>query len=239
MGQFNLAEHFLHYFEVVPVRDENARRAVFRLRYAVYCEELHFEDGATFPDGEERDEFDPHSHFALLRHRETGTSAGCVRLITNHSNPNLEFPFEKVCRGRFHLDRYNPETVNRDRIGEISRLAVHSNFRRRRGEASTPEGTSEPTAYFGGERHYPLVAMGLFLSASALALNQGLERALVMMEPRLARLLGSCGILFTQVGDVIDYHGRRGPFQITGEELHDTLRAESRPLLEHLRDVLG
>ena len=65
------------------------------------------------------------------------------------------------------------------------------------------------------------------------------DRALVMMEPRLARLLNSCGIKFTQVGEVIDYHGRRGPFCITREELLQNLQADSEQLLQSLIRTLG
>jgi len=238
MSNFNLAEHFSQYFEAIPVRDAAMRREVFRLRYAVYCEELGFENPEAFPEGEESDEYDAHSVFALLRHRESGRSAGCVRLILADVDPQLRFPFELVCENHLDLSRYDPSAIPRRSIGEISRLAVHQNFRRRRGESSSPEGTAEADAFFGGERHYPLVAMGLFLSASALALNLGLTQVVVMMEPRLARLLSTCGIRFTQVGDVIDYHGRRGPFRITGNELLENLSPESHALLEILRKTL-
>ena len=80
--------------------------------------------------------------------------------------------------------------------------------------------------------------MGLFLSASALALNAGLERALVVMEPRLARLLGSAGIPFTQVGEVISYRGRRATFSITREELLGNLHPECKHLLEQFVHTL-
>lgn len=234
-----LARHFDEYFEVVPVHDAEARREVFRLRYAVYCEELAYEDKNVFPDGEERDPYDDDAQFALLRHRASGRSAGCVRLIVNARSPDLRFPFEAACAGRLDTRLIDPERLDRDRIGEISRLAVHQDFRRRKGESETPEGSTEPADHFGGNRRYPLIAMGLFLSATALAMNSGLDQVLVMMEPRLARLLGSCGIRFTQVGEVIDYHGRRGPFRITREELLGNLNAESelllRVLLERLR----
>lgn len=233
-----LADHFDEYFEVLPVRDAEARREVFRLRYAVYCEELAYEDKSVFPDGEEHDGFDEDSQFALLRHRASGRSAGCVRLIVNARSPALRFPFESACAGRLDSRLVDPGRLDRDRLGEISRLAVHQDFRRRKGESETPEGASESADHFGGSRRYPLIAMGLFLSATALAMNSGLDQVLVMMEPRLARLLGSCGIRFTQVGEVIDYHGRRGPFRITREELLANLGPDSAPLLQLLLDRL-
>lgn len=235
----SLCEHFDAYFDVVPAKSVEARREVFRLRYAVYCEELAYEDRAVFPDGEERDAFDDDAEFALLRHRATGRAVGCVRLIVTTRRPDLRFPFEKACAGRLDPALLDVDRLDRSRAGEISRLAVHQDFRRRKGEAETPEGApGDPGDHFGGSRRYPVIAMGLFLAATALAINGGLEQVLVMMEPRLARLLGSCGIRFTRVGEVIEYHGRRGPFRITRQELLGHLNPDATALLEAMIERL-
>jgi len=239
MSSFSLARHFDEYFEIAPVRDQASRDEVFRLRYAVYCQELAYEDPTAFPNGQERDPYDDDSEFALLRHRASGRAAGCVRLIVNSRRPDLRFPFEQVCSGTLHADKLDLQRVDRNTMGEISRLAVHQDFRRRQGEAGSPEGITEPASHIGSDRRYPLVAMGLFLSASALALNRGLDQVVVMMEPRLARLLSGCGIAFTQVGDVIDYHGRRGPFRITRTELLANMQSESEQLLRLLIGALA
>ena len=239
MMNASMVEHFDAHFEVVPVRDEATRREVFRLRFSVYCEELAYEDVNAFPDGEEHDDFDDDSQFALLRHRATGRAAGCVRLIVTTHKPELHFPFESACAGRLDPKFNDPETFDRTRVGEISRLAIHQDFRRRKGESHTPEGASEPQSHVDGNRRYPLIAMGLFLSAAALAMNGGLEQVVVMMEPRLARLLTACGIRFTPVGEVIDHHGRRGPFQICPADLNHTLPPDSLELLQSLIRTLS
>ena len=193
----------------------------------------------AFPDGEEHDAFDEDSGFALLRHRATGRAAGCVRLIVTAHKPGLHFPFEGVCAGRLDPEFNDPESFDRTQVGEISRLAIHQDFRRRKGESDTPEGASEPQSHVDGNRRYPLIAMGLFLSAAALAMNGGLEQVVVMMEPRLARLLTACGIRFTPVGEVIDHHGRRGPFQICPADLNHTLPPDSLELLQSLIRTLS
>ena len=239
MMNTSMVEHFDAHFEVVPVRDAATRREVFRLRFSVYCEELAYEDVDAFPDGEEHDAFDEDSGFALLRHRATGRAAGCVRLIVTTHNPELHFPFEGVCAGRLDPEFNDPESFDRTQVGEISRLAIHQDFRRRKGESHTPEGASEPKSHVDGNRRYPLIAMGLFLSAAALAMNSGLEQVVVMMEPRLARLLAACGIRFTPVGEVIDHHGRRGPYQICPADLHQTLPPDSLELLRTLIRTLN
>lgn len=239
MMNTSMVEHLDTHFEVVPVRDAATRREVFQLRFSVYCEELAYEDVNAFPDGEERDAFDADSQFALLRHRATGRAAGCVRLIVTTHNPALRFPFEGVCAGRLDPDLNDPERFDRNQVGEISRLAVHQDFRRRKGESNTPEGASEPESHVDGNRRYPLIAMGLFLSAAALAMNGGLDQVVVMMEPRLARLLAACGIRFTSAGEVLDHHGRRGPFRICPADLNHTLPPDSLGLLHSLVRTLG
>lgn len=238
----SLATHFDLHFEALPVDDEATRREVFRLRYAVYCEERGYEPPSAFPNGEEHDAYDADSTFALIRHRASGRAAGCVRLITNERTPELHFPFEQLCSGRLDARYIDPEQLARDRLGEISRLAVHQDFRRRRIDAAdTPQasaGALTAEILHEGARRYPLVAMGLFLSASALALNAGLDQALVVMEPRLARLLGSAGIPFTQVGELITYRGRRAPFRITRDELLGNLHPECEHLLQQFVHTL-
>lgn len=232
-----LTDHFDEYFEAVPAFTETARAEVFRLRHAVYCKELGYEDPAAFPDGLERDGYDDDAVYMLVRHRASGRSAACVRLIHNHRTPALRFPFEGPCAGRLDKRLLDLDTLDRRHCGEISRLAVHADFRRRVGEADTRVGGDRHTSA-GPPRRYPLLPMGLFLGASALGLNLGLEQAFVMMEPRLARLLSSCGIRFTKVGDVVSHRGLRGPFRIRRDELNDNLSAEPQALLAALRERL-
>lgn len=238
-----LVEHFDRFFEIVPVHDDAARAEVFRLRFAVYCEELRYEDPAAFPDGLESDPYDARAVFALLRQRGSGRPVACVRLILAAPDAAQPFPFEAVCQGRLDPAQIDLARLDRRRSGEISRLAVHQDFRRRRGEWQTPEATGEVEDLAidpaGGQRRYPLLPMSLFLAAAALAMNRGLAQVLVMMEPRLARLLGACGIRFMPVGEVIDYHGRRGPFRITHGALVEGLSSEGRALLDVMRQRLA
>lgn len=230
----SLDQHFLRYFEIVPGHDEATRREVFRLRYQVYCEERGYEDRQAFPGGEEHDAYDADSVFALVRHRASGRAAGCVRLITNARTSGLRFPFEQLCHGHLDAQALDLQQLDRDRCGEISRLAVHSDFRRRSADVDSGFGELEPESYFGGDRRYPLVAMGLFVAATALALNAGLEQVVVVMEPRLARLLASAGLPFQQIGAIIQYRGRRAPFRIRRADLAGGMHPQCRQLLERL-----
>ena len=231
-----ISEAFRHYFEVVLADTEELREQVFRLRYAVYCAELHYEDPANFPDGLERDAFDSLAFHCLLRHRPTDLLAGTVRLITaGPLAPEAPFPFEIACRGHLDEKLISMEMPDRRRTGEISRLAVISAFRRRTGEQHLPAPLLEEADFSGEERRvFPHLALGLYLAAASMGLLAGLDSVFVMMEERLARRLKHYGIVFEQVGDVIDYHGRRGPYHITREMLY----ANIAPPIESLLGVI-
>jgi N-acyl amino acid synthase of PEP-CTERM/exosortase system len=236
MESLALVDRFTLYFEAAPARDADARREVLQLRHAVYCEEMGYEPPR--PDGMESDDCDPHSMFALVRHRASGRPAGCVRLITHpHQPPGWRFPFERACGERLYPHYLEPDPQRRDAAVEVSRLAVHHDFRRRRGDFHTPVGGNTDAAD-SADRHYPLIAMGLFLAASALLLLHGIEQTYVMMEPRLARLLHGCGLHFTRVGDLVEHHGQRAPYRILGPELRQDLRPEGRALQDFLLQTL-
>lgn len=230
----SLSDHFNRHFTAELVREQAQRQEVFRLRHDVYCEELGYEP--LRDDAMEQDDCDAISMFALVRHRSTGRAAGCVRLIRHPpQQPDWRFPFERACGSGLH-EGYIDAGVLRERATEVSRLAVHQDFRRRRGEHHTPEGGGSTTS--DHDRQYPLIAMGLFLSASALTLEHDIRQSFVMMEPRLARLLGSCGLRFAQVGALVQYHGLRGPFRINQAEVQQNLRPEALALLRQLRQEL-
>jgi len=233
----SIVQHFERYFEILAARDDTLRDAAYGLRYQVYAEELGWENPSAFPDQRERDRYDEWSDMALLRHRATGRFVACVRLI--HCPPGERLPFERACVGHLDAAELDLAVLDRRQSGEISRLAIHQDFRRRKGEWQSPEAAGDPEDQTGGLRRYPLLPLSLFLAAAALAMNRGLQQVFVMMEPRLARLLQACGIRFVQVGDIIDYHGQRGPFRITASELADHLDGDNQALLARLRQLLA
>jgi N-acyl amino acid synthase of PEP-CTERM/exosortase system len=108
-------------------------------------------------------------------------------------------------------------------VGEISRLAVPHNFRRRASEAGRPfilDSHNTTTIYTEEERrNFPNISIGLYLSAIALVELCDLERVLVVMEPRLQRHLKRYGLLFRQISETFDLRGRRALFELLGEEL--------------------
>lgn len=231
-----ISEAFRHYFEVVFADTDALREQVFRLRYAVYCAELGWENPDNFPDGLERDAYDPFALHCLLRHRPSDRLAGTVRLITvDPGAADAPLAFEVACRGHLDTRLIDAAAPDRRSTGEISRLAVISDFRRRAGERQLPAPLPDGRDFSGEERRiFPHLALGLYLAAASMGLLEGLHSVFVMMEERLARRLKHYGIVFEQVGDVIDYHGRRGPYYIT----RNMLFSHIEPAIQSLLDVI-
>lgn len=230
----SLADAFNQFFEIVPANTDALRDVVYRIRYQVYCHELHFENEADFPDGREIDEFDAHSVHCLLRHRPSGEFAGCVRLVLNRSNsPEPQLPLERHCSDSLDKATLDFSQLDRSSFGEISRLAIISRFRRRPGEAKTAHGVSDEAAAMtpSERRVFPHIALGLYLASATISLKRGMKMVVVMMEPRLARHMRYFGINFVQAGDIVDYHGQRGPFFITSDNLHQGMKPEVKALL--------
>ena len=230
------------YFNIKLADTDELRDRVFRLRYDVYCRELGWEDPAVFPDGREIDEFDETSIHCLLIHRPSGRDAGAVRLV----RPGPESP--EPCLPL--LTHYDPALFNSDQsplkqlkgcFGEISRLALREQFRRRPGERDTPDGHG-PELFdwtLDDRRRFPHIALGLYLAAATVGLAEGMTSVYAMMEPRLARHLHFGGIYFEPVGEAIEFRGARAPFHISRAMLFKNLTPPLLALLEAIAEDLG
>jgi N-acyl amino acid synthase of PEP-CTERM/exosortase system len=229
-----LAGYLFHrYFNAVFAASDELCDEVFRIRYDVYCDELRFEDTGRFPDKREIDDYDPRSVHCLLEHKSSETFAGCVRLVlVDQSAPDEPLPFERLCENGLYRDLINELAPDRTRVAEISRLAVRSRFRRRKDERGTPGGVIEERSKSKGVARTPWIALGLYLAAAATGLIRGLDGVFALMEPRLARRLGSYGIRFVQVGNPVEHRGQRAPFFISRGELFNGLPPPVRGLLE-------
>ena len=131
----SLVDTFQQYFVAELATTEEQKRESYRVRYRVYCEEFEYEPAKNCPGRLEIDEFDAHSFHCLIRHRTSGRTAGCVRLVTPDNK--IATPIEKYC-----LDSIKPAYRDilqgkRQEVCEISRLAVDGEFRRRLGESGT------------------------------------------------------------------------------------------------------
>jgi len=226
--------------EEAPIQD------LFRLRHHVYCEEFQYEP--TQADGIEIDDYDEKSWHAVLRYRgsngdsSTGQLAGCVRIVfAEKSARHPVLPLQEHYHNPFFDDVPTPIKHPTSSICEISRLAVHRDFRRRAREEEAKEGAiSMPAA--DQVRTFPLLAAGLFAAAAAIIIEKQKEHIFVMMEPKLHhRLHRKEKIRFKQIGEPIQFRGERAPYYLNAEEGQSDLRQSPNlaPLYQIVQEQLG
>ncbi len=230
-----IANHFSEFLTPKVASSEYLRNSAFNIRHQVYCEELKFEEEKE--NKLEKDEFDDQSVHCVIQHIKSHKFAGTVRLVCSKSDKQL-LPIEKYCQSSITNHALAPSNFPRDKICEISRLAVPEEFRRRRADKFNGAATGAINREVYSEKElrcFPFIAVGLYLSAASLVINKGIEHVFVMMEPRLARSLSMVGIKFVQIGPVVDYHGKRAPFYITPELLMKSITPGVKTLFKNVK----
>ncbi len=229
-GNRDLGAAFRRLFELTPALDDASRDQVFRIRHDVYCRDLGWEP--VREDGRESDEFDRHSLHCLLRRRDTGELVGCTRLIlARPEDPSYPLPFENSCREVLDRSIVDPERLPRHTLGEVSRLAVLSTFRQRKGEASTAASIADDDfTGRGSHTRFPFIPVSLYLGAAAMARRIGVEHVFVLTEPRLATHFGRIGFDIRTVGGPVEHRGTRVPSLLSSSKVVTGLRPTIRPL---------
>lgn len=237
----SLAENFQRYFTVEFAAEEALKREVFHTRFNVYCKELEYEPIDNFTDEQEFDEFDGYSLHCLIRHKESGLVAGCVRLVPADSDgEHVALPFEKYCMESLDTAFVAGLRLERDTVCEISRLAVDGVFRRRSHEAMGRFGDVQQLVFADEERRvFPLIAVSAFLAATSLTVLTGRTNVFAMMEPFLPRLLKRSGIAFHRAGHDVYYHGVRAPYFITAQAAVDSMKPELKELYDTIHTRIG
>ena len=236
MNAISLSTHFKNYFQIILACTPELVSRVQRIRYEVYCREFHYESEENCPAGLERDEYDENSLHCLVVYTAGGADAGCVRLIkTPADNLDYPLPLEKFCAHSLTHPILHPKKLPRTDIAEISRLAVHTNFRRRLGESESPFGRlSEVNITEEERRTFPLISFALFAAGAALMALSHKNDLFIMVEPRLAKRLQNLGLPFIQIGELLDYHGMRAAYHVTTEQLLKDMRGEMRELYDYV-----
>lgn len=231
----SMSESFFEYFDISYAATQLQRDQVGNIRFRVYCEEFGYEPRSAFPDEIERDTFDAQSLHNLVTHKATNTPAGCVRLVL--ANDDELLPFEKFCSKSLEGEFFEQNTVPREGISEISRLAVDTQFRRRTGERATRYGGGLEVADISKQeqRTFPVIAVACYLGAMVAGNASGRNCAFAMMEPYLPRLLRRSGISTLKVGKELDYHGIRAPYYMTLEDAINGMNSELREFYEEIQ----
>ena len=219
-------------FKFKKVTGEDELTEVFKLRYKVYCEEWGFEKTGEHIGRVEFDEFDKHSvHFAA-EERDTNILIGTVRIILNSEKG---FPIEKHSKIDADLSH-----IDRNKIGEISRLAISKEYRRRvedrfTFDAVTGYSSGVPKVSFERRRRQEIV-IGLYKCIYIESKRIGLTHCYAIMGQGLFLLLQRMGIVFNSIGPEIDYHGVRRPYVGHIEEMERTLFKENPTLFKEFTE---
>jgi N-acyl amino acid synthase of PEP-CTERM/exosortase system len=224
-----LSGNFKKYFEIVPALSDALKDEVYRIRHAVFCEDLHFEPER--PNRRESDEYDRHSIHLLIRNLHTGGFVGCTRMIRHRpEDPSYPLPFEKVCHASIDRTLIDPAKLPRNGIAEVSRLAVISRFRNRRGEQRHAIALSD--ADFGNkpQPRFPYIQVGLYLGTLELARLHGVTTLFVLTETRLASHFRKLGVRIQPIGAPVEHRGRRVPSMMSTNDIITNMRTLFRPL---------
>lgn len=233
-----IAKHFSSYLKPQIAKSDPLKEEVYKLRYQVYCEELHFEEAN--PAHIEQDEFDARSIHCFIRHINTDALAGTLRVIATRNNDEL-LPMEKFCPQAITDKQLRPRNFPAHQVCEVSRLAVPLTFRKRQVDqfAGGATGVINEQIFSTQElRFFPYIAVSLYLSAIALCHKSRIHHVFVMMEPRLARSLNFVGIHFTQIGAPVEYHGKRAAYYVDIRQLRKKMSIGYRKLLAMIEKEL-
>ncbi|MES9941686.1 MAG: PEP-CTERM/exosortase system-associated acyltransferase [Candidatus Thiodiazotropha sp. 6PLUC2] len=236
----SLANNFSKYFLPRYAASRHQKRFCYSIRYKVYAEELGWE--AINNSRLETDHCDNYAHHCLLEHKRTGDVAGCVRLVVPQPDRRDAYlPY------RLHsIPEIADSNLNQSpsaSVGEISRLAVPDHFRRRSNESGRPfilDQHNSNTIFTEEERrNFPNIAIGLYLSSIALAELCELELVLVVMEPRLQRLLKRYGLHFQKISDHFELQGERALFELPRNQLTSHMPDQILELYELIKETLA
>lgn len=237
----SLAADFSRTFDLKLASDEALRARVYAVRHRVFCQELGY---PMENDGElEADTYDNQSLHCLLRHKSTGTDVGCLRLVLPLADGG-GLPFESF--GLRYVDRtlLDWRQLDSKHCCEISRLAVVSQFRRRAGEQTNPEGIGDEDDIDDFmRRRFPFLAVSLYHAVIALILERGYQSIFMVIEPRLQRHLQRYGVAVRQISPTFEYYGQRAVYVTTGEQFRSEVAVwnqELRGLYDEVhRQMLG
>lgn len=229
-----------HYGCVETQRNHlNILQDIYSLRYQVYINEWKFEVPDDHPVGLESDDYDSHSIHFYARCKQESKIIGTVRIILNSE---LGFPIER----HFELSE-KPENFDRDTIGEISRLAVSKEFRRRAVDnamfEAAPFVPNKLPRYMDDGRdirrhcEHELVR-GLYLLIYQESKKRGLAHWYAVMAKGLYLILKRWGIPFHQIGPAKDYHGLRAPYLVSIETVERTLEQKNPELISEARRLV-
>ncbi|SFU54766.1 N-acyl amino acid synthase, PEP-CTERM/exosortase system-associated [Nitrosospira multiformis] len=97
------------------------------------------------------------------------------------------------------------------RSADVSRLAVTSSYRRRKGEAGRPLVISDGDFKTSRSRRFPYIPISLYLATFAMARLNKIDTVFVLTEERLAHHFAKPGFDQKFIGGPVDHHAFESP----------------------------
>jgi N-acyl amino acid synthase of PEP-CTERM/exosortase system len=133
-------------------------------------------------------------------------------VLTRPEEPAFRLPFERVCDGKLDPAGKIFDSAARDKVAEISRLAVISKYRRRQGEKKSPAPASAQILGTESQPRFPYILVGLYVGIVVMAKLRAIETLFVLTEPRLAQHFRKVGVTeIKQIGSPVEHRGMRVP----------------------------
>jgi N-acyl amino acid synthase of PEP-CTERM/exosortase system len=216
------------YFHIERTEDPEKLKSVYNLRYQVFCKERGFIPKRLCPKQMEVDEYDNRSlHFAAYYNKDQHAS-GTLRLVSGEAVEQL--PLSKKCQ----IDKaLLPRDFDYSKCGEISRLAISKNFRRRATDGNYPQEKEDRVSarvQSNKRTKFPEIVLGLYKSLYQETKRHGIEHWLAAMEPSLVKLLYKLPIQFMEIGPEVDYYGPVKPYIASVYEFECMLHTRSPEL---------
>lgn len=226
----DLGQSFKQYFEILTAETDALKDQVYRIRHQVYCEELAFE--AQRPDRRESDAYDAQSLHLLIRSVQTGEFIGCTRIVlARASDPYYPLPFEKACGATLDRSVVDPAQFPRNTIAEVSRLAVLSQYRKRKGDVKKSVlPVSESDFGTPEQPRFPYIPISLYFGSVELARLNNINTLFVLTEPRLASHFQKLGFNIQPIGAPVEHRGSRIPSMVITNNVTNDLKTLLRPL---------
>lgn len=239
-GYPDLISHYQKYFYTVKATTSELKKQAFHIRYQVYYEEHKIITADQVDSNSETDIWDESSIHGLQFHRPSNQPIGNVRLIPLKTSITKSLPIEEHYINPFDFNGLPISHLHQGSIGEISRMAILSTFRRRNADRNFSYNFDENSSTTR-EKRFPINYMPMCLAFTAIILmmEEQIDYGAALMEPRLARLLARYGIDFKQIGKPMDYFGMRAPFLIFPESTYQGLSADHKALFDIIKQELS
>lgn len=212
---------FDDHYEVFLADTIESKDIHYSIRYQVYCEEMGFENKDKFPLEMESDEYDKHSTHFIVRTKDTGQWVGAMRVIIK--NDQL-LPLEEHCTLNKIIN--NDDIFNRSI--EISRLCLIKDIRRRSSDTNHPSCLENQNINNKDDSVIPLhtrkhlersIIWGLIRAGALHCKQQQIKNWYFFVSNALARIICKKGFNLKQIGDSINFNGKRCPFEIPLKEV--------------------